>query len=289
MRIWNIIIINILTHILEHSSQSTWLVRKWKQSEPCQVFRVSYSGLDSRFILMPMQTSNSSLSSVYLLMTVLCFLIDLRWWIPSRCYGFTCWSWRRWMTCVKISAAATSPASRPRWTARRCSAASQEAPTPQHRHRYTRKHPRNLSLSNNALHIFSSQPLSSFSGAMMSPQGIVVPASALQQGNVTVTAVNPTQVVTGLLIVLLLLSDSVFFLVLSSRRIMTVWVCVFNPGGTVYQPVTVVTPRGQLVTQTLSPGTIRIQNSQVRRRQQTHSSHATFRVSLMCWFNYSSS
>ncbi len=151
MRIWNIIIINIciLTHILVHSSQSTWLVRKWKQSEPCQVFRVSYSGLDSGFILMPMQTSNSSLSSVYLLMTVLCFLIDLRWWIPSRCYGFTCWSWRRWMTCVKISAAATSPASRPRWTARRCSAASQEAPTPQHRHRYTRKHPRNLSLSNN--------------------------------------------------------------------------------------------------------------------------------------------
>ncbi|KTF87572.1 hypothetical protein cypCar_00003608 [Cyprinus carpio] len=72
------------------------------------------------------------------------------------------------------------------------------------------------------------QPLSSFSGAM-SPQGIVVPASALQQGNVTVTAVNPTQVVTG---------------------------------GTVYQPVTVVTPQGQVVTQTLSPGTIRIQNSQ---------------------------
>ncbi|XP_042573349.1 homeobox protein PKNOX1 isoform X1 [Cyprinus carpio] len=81
-----------------------------------------------------------------------------------------------------------------------------------------------------ALHMFSSQPLSSFSGAM-SPQGIVVPASALQQGNVTVTAVNPTQVVTG---------------------------------GTVYQPVTVVTPQGQVVTQTLSPGTIRIQNSQLQ-------------------------
>ncbi|KTG45724.1 hypothetical protein cypCar_00016792 [Cyprinus carpio] len=73
-------------------------------------------------------------------------------------------------------------------------------------------------------------PLSSFSGAM-SPHGIVVPASALQQGNVTVTAVNPTQVVTG---------------------------------GTVYQPVTVVTPQGQVVTQTLSPGTIRIQNSQLQ-------------------------
>ncbi|XP_076838709.1 homeobox protein PKNOX1 isoform X2 [Brachyhypopomus gauderio] len=67
---------------------------------------------------------------------------------------------------------------------------------------------------------------SSFSGNV-SPQGIVVPASALQQGNVTVTTVNPTQVVSG---------------------------------GTVYQPVTVVTPQGQVA---LSPGTIRIQNSQL--------------------------
>uniref|UniRef100_A0A1A7YDK6 PBX/knotted 1 homeobox 1 n=2 Tax=Iconisemion striatum TaxID=60296 RepID=A0A1A7YDK6_9TELE len=66
----------------------------------------------------------------------------------------------------------------------------------------------------------------------ISPQGqIVVPASALQQGNVTVTAVNPTQVVTG---------------------------------GTVYQPVTVVTPQGQVVTQALSPGTIRVQNNQLQ-------------------------
>ncbi|KAF3842678.1 hypothetical protein F7725_001527 [Dissostichus mawsoni] len=55
---------------------------------------------------------------------------------------------------------------------------------------------------------------SSISGTI-SPQGqIVVPASALQQGNVTVTAVNPTQVVAG---------------------------------GTVYQPVTVVTPQGQVL------------------------------------------
>ncbi|KAG9333404.1 hypothetical protein JZ751_012716 [Albula glossodonta] len=53
---------------------------------------------------------------------------------------------------------------------------------------------------------------SSFTGTF-SPQGIVVPASALQQGNVTVTTVNPSQMVTG---------------------------------GTVYQPVTVVTPQGQL-------------------------------------------
>ncbi|XP_035139199.1 homeobox protein PKNOX1 isoform X2 [Callithrix jacchus] len=59
----------------------------------------------------------------------------------------------------------------------------------------------------------------------ISPQGIVVPASALQQGNVAMAAVA---------------------------------------GGTVYQPVTVVTPQGQVVTQTLSPGTIRIQNSQLQ-------------------------
>ncbi|KAI4897353.1 hypothetical protein NFI96_002522 [Prochilodus magdalenae] len=74
------------------------------------------------------------------------------------------------------------------------------------------------------------QTPSSFSGTV-SPQGIVVPASALQQGNVTVTTVNPTQVVSG---------------------------------GTVYQPVTVLTPEGQVVTQALSPGTIHIQNSQLQ-------------------------
>ncbi|XP_055008173.1 homeobox protein PKNOX1 isoform X1 [Boleophthalmus pectinirostris] len=74
-------------------------------------------------------------------------------------------------------------------------------------------------------------PTSNSLGAL-SPQGqIVVPASALQQGNVTVTAVNPTQVVAG---------------------------------GTVYQPVTVVTPQGQVVTQALSPGTIRVQNNQLQ-------------------------
>uniref|UniRef100_A0A3Q4BUB2 Homeobox domain-containing protein n=1 Tax=Mola mola TaxID=94237 RepID=A0A3Q4BUB2_MOLML len=75
------------------------------------------------------------------------------------------------------------------------------------------------------------QTPSSMSGTI-SPQGqIMVPASALQQGNVTVTAVNPTQVVAG---------------------------------GTVYQPVTVVTPQGQVVTQALSPGTIRVQNNQLQ-------------------------
>lgn len=46
----------------------------------------------------------------------------------------------------------------------------------------------------------------------------------------------------------------------SSARL---YMCVFISGGTVYQPVTVVTPQGQVVTQALSPGTIRVQNNQV--------------------------
>ncbi|KAK5890929.1 hypothetical protein CesoFtcFv8_014404 [Champsocephalus esox] len=84
---------------------------------------------------------------------------------------------------------------------------------------------------------------SSISGTI-SPQGqIVVPASALQQGNVTVTAVNSTQLVAG----------------------MSPWHTTTPPsGGTVYQPVTVVTPQGQVVTQALSPGTIRVQNNQLQ-------------------------
>ncbi|KAJ8367200.1 hypothetical protein AAFF_G00324430 [Aldrovandia affinis] len=84
------------------------------------------------------------------------------------------------------------------------------------------------------------QTSSSFTGTL-SPQGIVVPASALQQGNVTLTTVNPTQVVAG----------------------MSPWHTT-HTGGTVYQPVTVVTPQGQLVTQAISPGTIRIQNTQLQ-------------------------
>ncbi|XP_035250556.1 homeobox protein PKNOX1-like isoform X1 [Anguilla anguilla] len=84
------------------------------------------------------------------------------------------------------------------------------------------------------------QTSSSFTGTL-SPQGIMVPASALQQGNVTVTTVNPTQVVAG----------------------MSPWHTT-HAGGTVYQPVTVVTPQGQVVTQAISPGTIRIQNTQLQ-------------------------
>ncbi|XP_075768460.1 homeobox protein PKNOX1 isoform X6 [Pelodiscus sinensis] len=68
-----------------------------------------------------------------------------------------------------------------------------------------------------------SQQIQSAIAGTLSPQGIMVPASALQQGNVTMATVA---------------------------------------GGAVYQPVTVVTPQGQVVTQALSPGTIRIQNSQ---------------------------
>ncbi|PIO13738.1 hypothetical protein AB205_0153220, partial [Aquarana catesbeiana] len=75
---------------------------------------------------------------------------------------------------------------------------------------------------------FSDDPetdsLSGLSGALSS-QGIVVPASAIQQGNVAMATMA---------------------------------------GGTVYQPVTVVTPQGQVVGQALSPANIRIQNSQLQ-------------------------
>ncbi|XP_075053670.1 homeobox protein PKNOX1 [Mixophyes fleayi] len=68
-------------------------------------------------------------------------------------------------------------------------------------------------------------PVPSGISSTISPQGIVVPATALQQGNVAVATMA---------------------------------------GGAVYQPVTVVTPQGQVVAQALSPGTIRIQNSQLQ-------------------------
>ncbi|XP_072541612.1 homeobox protein PKNOX1.1 [Salminus brasiliensis] len=87
--------------------------------------------------------------------------------------------------------------------------------------------------------LLSGEPGSPYSGmqtqtpnpfsATMSPQGIVVPASALQQGSVTVTTGNTPQVLAG---------------------------------GAVYQPVTVLTPEGRVVTQGLSPSSLRIQNSQ---------------------------
>ncbi|XP_070622047.1 homeobox protein PKNOX2 isoform X5 [Erythrolamprus reginae] len=60
------------------------------------------------------------------------------------------------------------------------------------------------------------------------PQGIVVPASALQQGNISMATVN-SQVVTG---------------------------------GALYQPVTMVTSQGQVLTQAIPQGAIQIQNAQ---------------------------
>uniref|UniRef100_A0ACB8FIM4 Homeobox protein pknox1 n=1 Tax=Sphaerodactylus townsendi TaxID=933632 RepID=A0ACB8FIM4_9SAUR len=84
-------------------------------------------------------------------------------------------------------------------------------------------------------------PLQSAITGTLSPQGIMVPASALQQGNVTMATVA---------------------------------------GGTVYQPVTVVTPQGQVVTQALSPGTIRIQNSQVNN---WFINARRLRFSSLCW------
>ncbi|KAK6292553.1 hypothetical protein J4Q44_G00371370 [Coregonus suidteri] len=84
------------------------------------------------------------------------------------------------------------------------------------------------------------QTSSSFKGTL-SPQRIVVPASALQQDNVTVTTVNPTQVMAG----------------------MSPWHTT-TTGGTVYQPVTVVNSQGQVMSQTISPHTIHIQNTQLQ-------------------------
>ncbi|XP_077335589.1 homeobox protein PKNOX1 isoform X2 [Lithobates pipiens] len=68
-------------------------------------------------------------------------------------------------------------------------------------------------------------PIQSGLSGALSSQGIVVPASAIQQGNVAMATMS---------------------------------------GGTVYQPVTVVTPQGQVVGQALSPANIRIQNSQLQ-------------------------
>ncbi|XP_040182371.1 homeobox protein PKNOX2 isoform X1 [Rana temporaria] len=62
------------------------------------------------------------------------------------------------------------------------------------------------------------------------PQGIVVPSSALQQSSLSMTTVNSSQVVSG---------------------------------GALYQPVTMVTSQGQVVTQAIPQGAIQIQNAQV--------------------------
>ncbi|KAG9482426.1 hypothetical protein GDO78_011228 [Eleutherodactylus coqui] len=70
----------------------------------------------------------------------------------------------------------------------------------------------------------------SLSGLSNNPQGIVVPSSALQQSSLSMTTVNSSQVVSG---------------------------------GALYQPVTMVTSQGQVVTQAIPQGAIQIQNAQV--------------------------
>nr|XP_061801377.1 uncharacterized protein panx3 isoform X1 [Nerophis lumbriciformis] len=61
------------------------------------------------------------------------------------------------------------------------------------------------------------------------PPGIVAPSGGLQQGNVSMTTINSQMV----------------------------------SGGSLYQPVAMVTSQGQVLTQALPPGTIQIQNSQL--------------------------
>ncbi|XP_075695339.1 homeobox protein PKNOX2 isoform X5 [Rhinoderma darwinii] len=67
------------------------------------------------------------------------------------------------------------------------------------------------------------------SGLSNNSQGIVVPSSALQQSGLSMTTVNSSQVVSG---------------------------------GALYQPVTMVTSQGQVVTQAIPQGAIQIQNAQ---------------------------
>ncbi|KAM4704167.1 homeobox protein PKNOX2 isoform 3-T4 [Rhinophrynus dorsalis] len=91
--------------------------------------------------------------------------------------------------------------------------------------------PYSPSQPSNSLHtqdLLQNSP-NSMSGLSSNPQGIVVPASALQQGNISMTTVNSSQVVSG---------------------------------GALYQPVAMVTSQGQVVTQAIPQGAIQIQNAQ---------------------------
>ncbi|XP_015244309.1 PREDICTED: homeobox protein PKNOX2 isoform X2 [Cyprinodon variegatus] len=74
-----------------------------------------------------------------------------------------------------------------------------------------------------------SPPLQPNTSSSVNSSGIVVPAGGLQQSSVAMTTIN-SQVVSG---------------------------------GTLYQPVAMVTSQGQVLTQALPPGSIQIQNSQV--------------------------
>ncbi|KAM4544940.1 homeobox protein PKNOX2 [Odontesthes bonariensis] len=89
--------------------------------------------------------------------------------------------------------------------------------------------PSHTSLSMQQELIQTSSPSMTSVSSSINPSGIVVPAGGLQQGNVAMTTIN-SQVVSG---------------------------------GTLYQPVAMVTSQGQVLTQALPPGTIQIQNSQV--------------------------
>ncbi|TNN51662.1 Homeobox protein PKNOX2 [Liparis tanakae] len=77
--------------------------------------------------------------------------------------------------------------------------------------------------------IQTSSPSMTSISSSVNPSGILVPAGGLHQSNVAMTTIN-SQVVSG---------------------------------GTLYQPVAMVTSQGQVLTQALPPGTIQIQNSQV--------------------------
>ncbi|XP_075460445.1 homeobox protein PKNOX2 isoform X3 [Ascaphus truei] len=91
--------------------------------------------------------------------------------------------------------------------------------------------PYSPNLPSNSLHtqdMLQNSP-NSLTGLSNNPQGIVVPASALQHGNISMTTVNSSQVVSG---------------------------------GALYQPVAMVTSQGQVVTQAIPQGAIQIQNAQ---------------------------
>ncbi|XP_077360764.1 homeobox protein PKNOX2-like isoform X2 [Festucalex cinctus] len=75
----------------------------------------------------------------------------------------------------------------------------------------------------------TSSPSMTSASNPVNPPGIVTPSGGLQQGNVSMTNIN-SQVLSG---------------------------------GTLYQPVAMVTSQGQVLTQALPPGTLQIQNSQL--------------------------
>ncbi|XP_069080638.1 homeobox protein PKNOX2 isoform X2 [Pleurodeles waltl] len=89
--------------------------------------------------------------------------------------------------------------------------------------------PNHTSISLHSQDLLQHSP-NSMTSVSSNPQGIVVQASTLQQGNISMTTLNSSPVVSG---------------------------------GTLYQPVTMVTSQGQVVTQAIPQGSIQIQNTQV--------------------------